>query len=245
MKSRIQFLTPGVVAVALTLASTAHLSAGGTVNFGNCSSNKVINGQTASPVTAANNVQAALYWSPLGSNSFTQLGATVAVGTPLPGLFIGGTRTTGAATAGGTNAKFRVRAWGGGYATYEEALLHDGVLVGQSAVFTNATGNVGGAPPTPPESLLSGGLATFTLTPNVVVPQPLLTGLVSQPDGFAQISGQGKTSVTYGIEAAGELTAPISWQRIGSNTANGSGLFLFTDTNAPAFPMRFYRAVYP
>ena len=32
---------------------------------------------------------------------------------------------------------------------------------------------------------------------------------------------------------------------IGSNMADGTGLFQFTDTNAPAFPLRFYRALFP
>jgi len=84
--------------------------------------------------------------------------------------------------AGGNAAKFQVRAWGGGYATYEEALLHNGVLVGQSAVFVNATGNPGGGPPTPPESLLAGtsfpagGLQGVTVTNNILeAPLPVIT----------------------------------------------------------------------
>jgi hypothetical protein len=41
------------------------------------------------------------------------------------------------------------------------------------------------------------------------------------------------------------LNAPVIWQFIGGNTADGAGLFQFTDTNAPLFPMRFYRALSP
>jgi hypothetical protein len=55
----------------------------------------------------------------------------------------------------------------------------------------------------------------------------------------------GQSSVTNGIEAAWNMNAPIFWQRIGSNTANGTGVFSFTDTNDPLFPVRFYRAQSP
>src|ERR1039458_4687207 len=83
-----------LAAVAVILVVTnAAAQPGGTVNFGNHSSSRVINGQTSLPVSAADNVRAALYWAPLESNTFVQLGATVPVGTPLPGLFVGGTRT--------------------------------------------------------------------------------------------------------------------------------------------------------
>src|ERR1039457_1992795 len=107
-----------MAAIALAVGS-ASAQTGGTVNFGNHSSSLVTNGQTSLPVTAADNVRAALYWGALGSSSFTQLGASIAVGTPLPGLFVGGTRTSGPATAGGSNGLFQVRAWGGGYAPSE------------------------------------------------------------------------------------------------------------------------------
>ena len=83
-----------LLALSATLSSLGldAFAAGGTVNFGNHSSSKIINGHSSLPVTTNDNVRAALYWAPLGSTSFGQLGATVAVGTPLPGLFAGGTR---------------------------------------------------------------------------------------------------------------------------------------------------------
>ena len=42
------------------------------------------------------------------------------------------------------------------------------------------------------------------------------------------------------IEASTTLT---TWTNIGASTANASGLYTFEDTNAPAYPQRFYRAV--
>src|ERR1035437_8141133 len=162
-----------LAAVAVVLAATnAMAQPGGTVNFGNHGTSRVINGQTGLPVQAADNVRAALYWAPLASSTFVQLGAIVPVGTPLPGLFVGGTRTNGPATLGGSSAKFQVLAWSGGYATYEAALPHTGILIGQSAVIINPTGDRWGRPPAPPVSLLVGGLASFTLTTNAGPAQP-------------------------------------------------------------------------
>ena len=135
----------------------------GTVTFANNSASKLINGQIGSPINTNDHVQAALYWAPTESAGFVQIGAAVAVGVPLPGLFAGGTRTTGSASPGGTVAQFQVKAWSGGYATYEQAQLNHGVLLGQSAVLQVATGNPSGAAPTPPGSLVAGGLQVITL----------------------------------------------------------------------------------
>jgi hypothetical protein len=138
---------------------------GGTVNFGNDNTAKVINGPTGNPVASSNNVQAALYWAPLDSTNFLQIGAAISVGVPLDGLFAGGTRTTDPGSPGGSSAQFQVRAWGGGYATYEEAAQHYGVLIGTSAIIPLTTGNPDGDPPTPPPSLVANGLQSFAVNP--------------------------------------------------------------------------------
>src|SRR5438105_7478683 len=98
-------------------------AAGGTVTFANNSSSNVINGQTGNPVTTNDGIHASLYWAPTGSSNFMQLGAAALIGDPLPGLFAGGTRTTGPETSGGSSGQFQVRAAGGVTA-----------LLGQSAV---------------------------------------------------------------------------------------------------------------
>ena len=135
----------------------------GTITFANNSSSKLINGQTGNPVATSDLVQAALYWAPVGSNLFTQVGAATSVGVPLPGLFAGGTRSV-RTNSGGATAQFQIKAWGGGYATYEQALQQAGVLVGQSSVLQLPTGNPAAAPPTPPVPLV--GLQGFTLITN-------------------------------------------------------------------------------
>jgi hypothetical protein len=125
---------------------------GGTVNFANDNSCLVTNGQTGAAITGAQNVQAGLYWAPTNSSSFTLLAGTAPVGTPLPGIFVGGTRTNGPGTPGGAVGQFQVRAWAGGHATYEAAAAINGTLVGTSAVLQVITGNPNGTPPTPPGS---------------------------------------------------------------------------------------------
>ncbi|HEX5223252.1 MAG TPA: hypothetical protein VFZ59_27075 [Verrucomicrobiae bacterium] len=75
---------------------------------------------------------------------------------------------------------------------------------------------------------------------------PQLTAIVVNPTNhFVLLTGRGESNVTYAIEAATNLTPPIFWQRIDTNAADPAGIFQLTDTNAPTFPMRFYRATFP
>jgi hypothetical protein len=150
------------VAIARPLELCAQTGVG-TITLANSSSSQLINGQTGNPVAASDLVQAALYWAPVGSNLFTQAGAATSVGIPLPGVFVGGTRSV-QTNSGGATAQFQIKAWGGGYATYEQAIQHTGILVGQSSVLQLPTGNPAASPPTPPVPLA--GLQGFTLTTN-------------------------------------------------------------------------------
>ncbi len=146
----------------------------GTVHFGGNTSTRIRNGWTGLPARAADGIKAALYWAPIGSTNFVQLGTAVDAGIPLPGLFIGGTRTTGLETAGGTSAQFQVRAWEAAYGqTYEEARSAPlqagrGALLGRSVVLAIRTGNA--TPPTPPALLTANGLAGFEVNPSLVAP---------------------------------------------------------------------------
>lgn len=169
MKSQISgLLQQAILVAACLMIANRRLYAQGSVNFCNNGSTLVSNSATVLPVSAADEISAALYWSPVGVSNFVQIGSIVAVGTPLSGLFAAGKRLTGTATPGGATGQFQVRAWGGGYASYELALqAGPGVLLGQSAILQIVTGNSTALPPTPPVSLLSGGLQSFTLTPSV------------------------------------------------------------------------------
>jgi hypothetical protein len=75
--------------------------------------------------------------------------------------------------------------------------------------------------------------------------QANLRSLVSLPDGSKQFEILGRPNATYVIEATAELLSPpalIPWAPISTNIADGSGLFLYLDTDATNHVQRFYRA---
>jgi hypothetical protein len=61
-----------------------------------------------------------------------------------------------------------------------------------------------------------------------------------QPQATRVVSG-----VSYTIQAADNQAASINWSNPATAVANGSGRFSFADTNAPHFPKRLYRALFP
>lgn len=141
------------IVFALGLVSSGAL-AQGTINFGTtAAAHRVTDGVTG----VGTGYQAALYWGGLGSPeaNLIQLGAATGVVAGAGFLVAGGTRTTGVATAEGSDAAFQIRVWSGGAATYELALLNagPGLLIGKTAVFTNPTGAPSASPPTTPAFL--------------------------------------------------------------------------------------------
>jgi fibronectin-binding autotransporter adhesin len=50
---------------------------------------------------------------------------------------------------------------------------------------------------------------------------------------------------SYFIQAATNLNPVIQWTNVGSVVPGSNGIVSFTDTNAPLFPMRFYRMLSP
>ena len=84
-----------------------------------------------------------------------------------------------------------------------------------------------------------------TLTTISGTPPPTFTSIVSLTNGFQLLTGLGQSNLAYTIQAASNLNPVIQWSDIGASTANVSGVFMFTDTNATLFPMRFYRGFSP
>ena len=84
-----------------------------------------------------------------------------------------------------------------------------------------------------------------TLTTGLATPPATISTFSNLPNAYKQITGQGISNLTYTIQAATNLNAPITWSNVGSALANATGVFQFTDTNAPLFPMRFYRVLSP
>jgi alpha-tubulin suppressor-like RCC1 family protein len=82
-----------------------------------------------------------------------------------------------------------------------------------------------------------------TLTVNVI-PAFMTLGSVAQINGGFQLTVQltGSTNYPYILQVTTNLTPPVNWQPIITNTTDGSGRWQFTDTNLNC-PQKFYRAV--
>jgi autotransporter-associated beta strand protein len=91
-----------------------------------------------------------------------------------------------------------------------------------------------------------GGVSSndVVLTQVTVATPPNSTGITKLPNGQMQIGGQGIANMPYSVQANANLNT-TNWIIIGATTADAAGKFSFIDTNAPNFPIRFYRFVIP
>ncbi len=167
-----------IITFALGCAVATAL-AQGTINFQSASTNAVVvygggwGGPPpptgyGSPVGAG--FVAALYGGAAGAleGALTQLGPIVPV-TAGSGFIIGGGTRTNPAVAGGATGAFQIRAWSGGFASWNEVLMSGGgtnIWVGRTPVFSNPTGNPTASPPGTPAFL------TGWNTPLIVVNSP-------------------------------------------------------------------------
>ncbi len=69
-----------------------------------------------------------------------------------------------------------------------------------------------------------------------------ITNLQKDNDGSVQLQFYGTPGQSYNFQAT---TNFLNWTNLGSSLADTNGLFQFLDTNAPLFPLRFYRWYYP
>jgi hypothetical protein len=69
-----------------------------------------------------------------------------------------------------------------------------------------------------------------------------IVSLLPLPDGTRQIRFVGIAGRTYSIQATTDLASPV-WQELATRPADANGLFDYLDTELPAPPQRFYRAV--
>jgi hypothetical protein len=76
-------------------------------------------------------------------------------------------------------------------------------------------------------------------------PQARFTSISALANKSTQLQGAGLFNFTYTIQGATNLNPVIQWSNLGAAFADSNGVFSFTDTNAPLFTMRFYRAVWP
>jgi autotransporter-associated beta strand protein len=75
-----------------------------------------------------------------------------------------------------------------------------------------------------------------------IPPGPLIS--IAAPTNSIHLQGVGLSNLTYTLSGNTNLST-TNWSVIGSALANSAGSFTFTDTNAPLYPRRFYRATYP
>jgi fibronectin-binding autotransporter adhesin len=73
-------------------------------------------------------------------------------------------------------------------------------------------------------------------------PPALLTSVTTITNDSTLLIGDGDKFVTYTVEASSNL---VDWIILGLSSANAGGAFSFVDTNAPSFPIRFYRVQSP
>ena len=71
-----------------------------------------------------------------------------------------------------------------------------------------------------------------------------ISGIVRGTNGHITLTGTGVSGALYTVQANTNLNT-TNWVFIGTSTGNFNGAIRFTDTNAPSFPMRFYRFLLP
>jgi hypothetical protein len=176
----------GVLAVRMVCAQ-------GAISFANNSLTRVTNLLTFEPVVAGTTFQAALYYLPdqlisPTTPDFDMFGSVLGapIGFVIPGVFIGGTRTTPPSTPPGGIAWFQVRVWETAFgSTYEEALNNPNPMNGRLACV--GTSNIirvpAGDPSHPigaPGTLVAAGLQGFY----VCIPEPGTWALVGLGGAF-------------------------------------------------------------
>lgn len=162
----------------------------------------------------------------------------------------GGNVTLDGSLKSGTNSVYRLEFFSN--ASCDGSGIGEGqVFLGVTNLTTDASGNVsfimvlansaGHTNFTATATDTNGNTSAFS--PCISLSPSRLTGVVALPNGTRQIQGLGLPHLTYAIQAASNLNPVVQWSDLGASAANGSGVYSFTDTNAPPFPMRFYRAI--
>ena len=67
----------------------------------------------------------------------------------------------------------------------------------------------------------------------------LCTGML--PDGSFRLTCAGVPNQSCFVQATTNLASTVSWEIIGTNTADFNGMFTFIDLDAQRYPCRFYR----
>ncbi len=92
-----------------------------------------------------------------------------------------------------------------------------------------------------PYGATSSNLVIVTIQSVSNGPPVNITGISVLGNGTVQLNFTGMPGGVYLIEAATNLSQPIVWTTVGTNTADTNGVFNFTDINATNFGDRYYR----
>jgi len=109
-----------------------------------------------------------------------------------------------------------------------------------SAGSFSVTGTAIGASGTTAFISVSGGIVNLTIANIVPV---TINGIALLDNGTVQMNFTGTPEYVYVIEATTNLTLPITWTTLSTNTADANGVFNFVDVNAPNYTDRFYRTM--
>jgi uncharacterized repeat protein (TIGR03803 family) len=88
----------------------------------------------------------------------------------------------------------------------------------------------------------NGGVTSDAATLTVLIP-PVINGITPNPsDGSVTLDLSGGIGETYLVQVTTNLSSPVEWQTISTNVVDSDdGSWQFTDTDAPNYPLRFYR----
>jgi len=87
----------------------------------------------------------------------------------------------------------------------------------------------------------STNVVEVVLQPDAGNPSPNIVSITVHGDGTVTIVFAGIPGFSYLIQATTSLSLPISWTTLATLTAGADGLIIFTDLNAPRYPVRYYR----
>ena len=91
----------------------------------------------------------------------------------------------------------------------------------------------------------SGGSVTSAVAVLTVYVPPGIGSAAANPDGSFSLSLIGTPGYSYVLESATNLSLPVDWLFIATNTLGTNGVWQFTDSQATNFPQQFYRLMLP
>jgi len=87
----------------------------------------------------------------------------------------------------------------------------------------------------------AGGSVTSAVVTLMIYVPPGISGVAAHPDGSIALNLTGGPGDTYVLEAATNLSSPVAWLYLATNTLGTNGIWQFTDLQATNFAQQFYR----